>query len=100
MEDCMKKFCSFIREHAKNVTDFKNKNMLPLTKKELKPHQDATMCYSCRKRFSKEVAKDKNYRKVGDQCHFTGKYRGAALSICNLRFNVPNTIPVVFYFTT
>ena len=36
MEDCMKKFCSFIREHAKNVTDFKNKNMLPLTKKELK----------------------------------------------------------------
>ena len=26
---------------------------------------------------------------------FTGKYRGAAHSICNLRFNVPNEISVV-----
>ena len=37
----------------------------------------------------KNSANDKNYRKVRDHCHFTGKYRGAAHSICNLRFNVP-----------
>ena len=35
-------------------------------------------------------------RQVRDQCHFTGKYRSAAHSISNLRFNVPNKIPVVF----
>ena len=40
-------------------------------------------------------AKDKNYRKVRDHCHFTGKYRGAAHSICNLRSNVPIEISVV-----
>ena len=28
---------------------------------------------------------------------FTGKYRGAAHSICNLKFNMPDGIPVVFH---
>ena len=38
-----------------------------------------------------------NYQKVRDHCHYTGKYRGAAHSICNLKFNVPSEIPVVFH---
>ena len=29
--------------------------------------------------------------------HFTGKYRGTAHSTCNLKFNVPNEIPLVFH---
>ena len=32
-----------------------------------------------------------------DHCLYTGKYKGAAHSICNLKFNVPNEIPVVFH---
>ena len=39
----------------------------------------------------------KNYWKVRVHCHYTGKYRGAAHSICNLKFNLPNEIPVVFH---
>ena len=74
--------------------------MLSLTKKELKLHQDETECYICGKRFSKMFVKDKNYRKIWDHCHFTGKYRGAAHSICNARFNVPNEIPVQIINTT
>ena len=34
---------------------------------------------------------------VRDHCHYTGKYRGTAHSICNSKFNVPNEIPVVFH---
>ena len=71
--------------------------MSSLPKKELKSHQDLTRCYICRKRFSKQFAKYKNYWNVRDHCHFTGKYRGLTHSICNLRFNVPNEISVVFY---
>ena len=40
-------------------------------------------------------AKDINYRKVKDHCHYTGKYKSAACSICNLKFQMPNEIPVV-----
>ena len=44
-----------------------------------------------------KFAKDKNYRKVRDHCHHTGKYRGAAHTICNLKFNGLNEISVVFH---
>ena len=32
-----------------------------------------------------EFLKDKKYCKVGDHCHFTGAYRAAVHSICNLK---------------
>ena len=93
----MKTFCESLREHTKNITDFEKKKMLPLTKEELKSYQDAKVCYICGKRFLKKFTNDKNYRKVGDHCHFTGKYRDAAHTTCNLIFNVPNEIPAVFH---
>ena len=36
-------------------------------------------------------------QKVRDHCHYTGKYRGAAHSICNLRYKISKKIPVVFH---
>ena len=41
----------------------------------------------------RKYTKDKNYRKVKAQYHYTGKYRGAAHSICNLKYNTPKEIP-------
>ena len=48
----------------------------------------------CKKEFDKS---DKKHYKVRDHCHYTGKYRGAAHNICNLRFKIPKEIPVVFH---
>ena len=45
----------------------------------------------------KQFAKDTNHQKLRDHGYFSGKYRVTAHSICNLRFNVLNEIPVVFY---
>ena len=96
-KDCMKSFCEFLREHAKSIIDFEKKKMFPLTKEELKSHQDAKVCYVWGKCFLKNSSNDENYQKIRDHCHYTGKYRGAAHSICNLKFNVPNKISAIFY---
>ena len=40
---------------------------------------------------------DKKHHKVRDHYHYTGKYKEAAHSICNLRYKVPKEIPVVFH---
>ena len=37
-----------------------------------------------------------NY-KVRDHCHYTGKFRGAAHNICDLRYKTPKEIPIVFH---
>ena len=44
----------------------------------------------------KKFANDKHYREIRDHCYFTGKYRGVAHSIRNLRFKVSNEIPLTF----
>ena len=41
--------------------------------------------------------KNKKMQKVRDHCHYTGKYRGAAHSNCNLNYLIPKEIPVVFH---
>ena len=37
------------------------------------------------------------YCKVRDHCHYTGKFRGATLNNCNLRYKIPKEIPIVFH---
>ena len=66
--------------------------MMPLTKKEEKNHNKQKVCQG----FNRDDG-DKKYHKVKDHCHYTGKYRGAAHDICNLRYKTPKEIPVVFH---
>ena len=49
------------------------------------------------KKILKKLSKSINYRNVRAHCHYKGKYRGAAHTIYNLNFNVPNEIPAVFH---
>ena len=65
--------------------------MAPLTKSQLKEYKRSTKCHICFKPFSEEK------RRVRDHCHYTGLYRGAAHSSCNLKYKIPNYIPVVFH---
>ena len=34
---------------------------------------------------------------VRDRCHLSGKFRGAAHEVCNLKYKVPKFFPVVFH---
>ena len=38
--------------------------------------------------------KDKKYCQVRDHCHYTGEYRSATHTICNLKYSVPKKIPI------
>ena len=39
----------------------------------------------------------KKYCKVRDHCNYTGEYRGAAHSICKLKYSIPKEIPVLLH---
>ena len=93
-KDCMKKFCKDLKEHATRIINYEKKKVIPLTKEEKINYNDQQICYICKKEFDKS---DKRHHKVRDHCHYTGKDRGAAHNICNLRYKVPKEIPVVFH---
>ena len=68
--------------------------MIPLTNKDIKSYEKQRICHICKKKFYDD---DKNKKKVRDHCPYTGNFRGAAHSECNLRYNVPGKIPILFH---
>ena len=92
-KDCMKKFCKDLRKHAAKIINYEKKKMIPLSKEEKINYNKQEICYICKKEFD---TSNKKHYKVRDHCHYTGKYRGAAHNICNLRYKIPKEIPVVF----
>ena len=67
-------------------------------------YKKQTFCYICKKEFSTDNDIDddndndnKEYHKVRDRCHYTGKYSGADHNICNSRYKVPKKISVAFH---
>ena len=91
-KNCMKNFCLDLKEHATKIINYEKKEMISLTKEEKKIHREQIDFYTCKKGFN-----DKKYHKVRNHCHYTGKYRGAAYNICNLRYKTLKEIPVVFH---
>ena len=59
--------------------------------KQIKAHSKVKVCHICLEGFK---IKD---RKVRDHCYYTGKYRGAAHSNCNLQYKILSHIPVIFH---
>ena len=79
---------------------FPEKPTEQLTKTQLKECKSVTKCHICFKPFRKvnrSVKADPRYVKVRDHCQYSGKYRGAAHSLCNLQYKIPKYIPVAFH---
>ena len=49
------------------------------------------------KKIEDKYAKDKKYSKVRDYSHYTGEYRNDKNRICNLSYNAPEEIPILFH---
>ena len=67
--------------------------MQPLSKEEQEIYDKAKYCHICKKVFDKK----KNQLKVRDHDHNTGKVRGAAHSICNLKYATEKDISVFLH---
>ena len=66
----------------------KKKEMIPLTKEEMKIHREQKICYIRKKVVSTDDDNTK-YFKEKDHYYYTRKYRGAVHDICNLRYKTP-----------
>ena len=67
--------------------------MIDLTECEKYKYDNAKYCHICKKVFGE----GKKRKKVRDHDHYTGKFRGAAHSICNLRYSTQRDIPEFFH---
>ena len=65
--------------------------MTPLSIKQWMKCKESTICHICYKPVTP------TNRKVRDHCHYTGLYRSPAHSLCNLMYQIPSYIPVVFH---
>ena len=99
-KDCIKRFCSELKELGTKIVNYEQKEMTPLIDDENMFYVKQKECYICKKKFcnnNNQRPKFKLYKNVRDHCHFTGEFRGATHSICNLHYKVPQEIPVKFH---
>ena len=92
-EDCVEPFCYYMSNEARRLYHmFPEKPMKPLTREQWRKYDRATKCHIVFKGFKKGEIKVRDH----NDCHHTGKYRGTAHTICNLRHKIPHYIPIVF----
>ena len=69
----MKKVGKFLREYANKIINFKKKKMKLLIKEQHKSYEDAKICYTWKKEIKDKHAKNKQYYKFSDHCHYKEK---------------------------
>ena len=115
-DDVAQIFFDSLEQNIKNIyQQFKFPKKMIFTKDDAKKYAVTTTCHICEKEFKGKPTdhchvterKKRNCiicnedlddgTKVRDHCHLTGKFRGAAHNGCNLNYQVPKFIPVVFH---
>ena len=68
-----------------------------LRKEKQESYENAKFYYICTEKFEDKYAKDKKYCKVRYHCHYASKYKGAAYSICNLKYSIPKETVIILH---
>ena len=86
-KDCMEKLSKELIKIGYEIANEEKQEKIFLTKDEKLKHEECEKCQICDRPFNtnKESKYYHNFKKVRDHCHYTGKYRGVAHSLCNLR---------------
>ena len=93
-DDIPQLFIESLEKDIKEIYNrFKKPKKMVMTREDRINYKKATHCHIC----EEEIKDEDVYRKVRDHCHLTGKFRGAAHSICNLKYRLPKFYPVIFH---
>ena len=87
--DPVEVFIVCLEEEVKKISRLGKQKMI-FTEEDKEQFNQATHCWICRNLINIQD-------KVRDHCHYTGRYRGAAHKICNLKYSKPNYISVFFH---
>ena len=90
--DVIDVFINWLEEEVKEIAKLGNEKMI-FTDEDEEQFNKASDCWICGKKLNIQD-------RVRDHCHYTGRYRGAAHNICNLKYSKPNNIPVFFHNLT
>ena len=85
-------FINWLEEDVKIISKLGNEPM-KITPEEEEQFKQASNCWICGKLLN-------IVDRVRDHCHYTGRYRGAAHNLCNLKYSKPNNISVFFHNLT
>ena len=99
-KDCIEKFGNDLKELVTEIINHTKKEMTTLTSDEISLYVSKKLCHICKGKFCYGKNKKSEYalyHNVRDHCHYTGKFREAAHSICNLRYRIPKKISTVFH---
>ena len=91
----LEKFVGHIEEGVKRLYEtFLQQLVIKLTDHRAaeRQYQAAGKCHICFKEFN-----DSENRKVRGYCNYVGLHRGAAHNNCNLKYQIPDHIPIVFH---
>ena len=89
-DDVAQIFIDTLEKNMKEIyTKFKFQKSMIMTMHDEMVYDNSTLCHIC----NEELGEDR----VRDHYHLSGKIRGAAHEVCNLKYKVPNYFPVVFH---
>ena len=90
--DVIDVFINWLEDDVKIISELGNEPM-KITPEEQEQFNQASNCWICGKLLNIDD-------RVRDHCHYTGRYRGAAHNLCNLKYSKPNNISVFFHNLT
>ena len=98
-KDCIEKLCKKLKGRAMKIINYGEKEMIPLTNEGNKSYKKQEKCHTCKEKFCMDKD-DENYtnrKKIKGHSHYTGKFRGAAHSKCNLNHKDPKDIRIIIH---
>ena len=81
-KDCIEHFCRKLTELGTEIINYEKNE-------EIKFYENQKQYHICKKGFFRNKKDKYKHIKIRDHCLYNRKFRGAAHSISNLRYNVP-----------